>query len=44
MKVAILCLLLTGCSLVQWIPSSNCEHVKYERHHDEVEVVAKCRV
>jgi hypothetical protein len=35
---------LNGCSMVQWLPSSSCEHVKYERTGDYVEVDAQCRV
>ena len=35
---------LNGCSVVQWLPTSSCEHVKYERTHDYVKVEAQCRV
>jgi hypothetical protein len=37
-------LALTNCSLVQWLPSSSCEHVKYERSGNQVEVEASCSV
>jgi hypothetical protein len=36
--------LSTGCSLVQWLPSSACEYVEYVRVGDQVEVKASCRV
>lgn len=39
-----LLILLTGCSLVQWLPSSACEQVNYQRLGNEVEVYAKCTV
>jgi hypothetical protein len=35
---------LSGCSLVQWLPSSACEHVMYERTGNSVEVYAQCQV
>lgn len=43
-SVLILILLLSGCSLVQWLPSSSCEYVKYERIKSDVYVEALCRV
>lgn len=37
--------LLTGCSLVQYMPSADCEHVKYERTGNTAKVVAEgCQV
>ena len=47
MRVLILCLIpivLNGCSLVQWLPSSDCSHVRYERVGSQVEVEASCQV
>jgi hypothetical protein len=38
-------LLLSGCSLVQHMPSADCAHVKYERWGNEAMVIAEgCRV
>lgn len=37
-------ILLTSCSVVQWIPSSACEHVLYERTGADVTVKAECKV
>jgi hypothetical protein len=37
-------ILSTGCSLVQFLPSSSCEYVEYIRVGDQVEVKASCRV
>jgi hypothetical protein len=36
--------ILNGCALVQWLPSSSCEHVKYERNGEYVEVEASCHL
>lgn len=33
-----------GCSLVQWLPSSNCEYVEYVRVQNQVSVKADCQV
>lgn len=35
-------IILSGCSIVQWLPSSACEYVSYERVNNKVEVVASC--
>jgi hypothetical protein len=35
---------LSGCSLVQWLPSSSCEKVKYERVGNKVKVNAECEI
>lgn len=35
---------LAGCSLVQWLPSSSCEEVTYQRLKNKVEVYARCTV
>jgi hypothetical protein len=35
---------LSGCSLVQWLPSSSCEEVIYQRLNNQVEVYARCKV
>jgi hypothetical protein len=35
---------LTACSLVQWLPSSSCEEVTYQRLKNQVEVYARCKV
>lgn len=40
----LLAMMMAGCSLVQWLPSSSCEHVKYERVGNQVEVEASCRL
>lgn len=37
-------LVLPGCSLVQWLPTSSCEYVEYLRVGDQVTVKAECRV
>jgi hypothetical protein len=44
--VILICLFLlsTGCSIVQWIPSSNCDYVEYIRVGNEVNVKAECKV
>lgn len=42
--ILLVSMLLAGCSVVQWIPSSACEHVKYERHGADVKVQAECRL
>lgn len=39
-----LCVMLGGCSLVQWLPSSSCERVTYERVSRNVTVYAECKV
>jgi hypothetical protein len=39
-----LCVMLGGCSLVQWLPSSSCEEVTYQRLKNQVEVYARCKV
>jgi uncharacterized protein YceK len=46
MKLLLVTLLVTlsGCSLVQWMPSSSCDHVKYERIKNDVQVQAECKV
>lgn len=45
MRIIFLCLLLAGCSLVQYMPSADCEHVKYERKGNIVDVSAEdCHV
>jgi uncharacterized protein YceK len=44
MLIILLAVMLSGCSLVQWLPSSSCEHVKYERIGRQVEVEASCSV
>lgn len=40
----LLAVLLTGCSLVQWLPSSNCDYVEYKRVSRDVTVYAECEV
>lgn len=40
----LLSLALSSCSIVQWLPSSNCQHVKYERLLNHVSVSAECEV
>lgn len=42
--IVLMCLGLSGCSLVQWMPTSACEYVKYERVENYVEVEAQCTV
>jgi hypothetical protein len=45
MKTLFLALLLSGCSLVQYMPSADCNHVKYERKGNTADVIAEdCRV
>jgi uncharacterized protein YceK len=46
MKLLLVTLLVTlsGCSLVQWLPSRSCEYVKYERIKNDVQVQAECKV
>jgi hypothetical protein len=46
MKLITLCLalLLSGCSLVQFMPSSACEYINYERIGDKVTLKAECDV
>jgi hypothetical protein len=34
--------MLSGCSIIQWLPSSDCEYVSYERKGNKVEAVASC--
>jgi hypothetical protein len=33
---------ITACSLVQWLPSSSCERVTYDRVGNKVTVLAEC--
>lgn len=35
---------LCSCSMVQWLPSSACEYVKYERIGNKATVAAECAV
>lgn len=42
--LVMLCLTLSSCSLVQWLPSSNCEYVEYVRVQNQVSVKAECQV
>jgi len=42
MRIFILSLFLSGCSIVQLLPSSACEYVNYERTQNHVEVIASC--
>ncbi len=35
---------ITGCSIVQWLPSSACDYVSYERIDNQVHVKADCKV
>lgn len=46
MKILLITLLITlsGCSIVQWLPSSACEYVSYERIDNQVHVKADCKV
>ena len=44
MKALVLCMFITGCSAVQWIPSSACEQVKYERVNSHVTIAAECNI
>lgn len=47
MKLLILGLVLLGltsCSLVQWMPTSDCQEIYYQRIDNEVSLEAKCRV
>jgi hypothetical protein len=45
MRIFLLSLLLSGCSLVQYMPSADCSHVKYERWGNEAMVIAEgCQV
>jgi hypothetical protein len=39
-----LCVTVSGCSLVQWLPSSACEEVIYQRIGNQVEAYARCKV
>jgi hypothetical protein len=41
-KVHFIALLLSGCSVVQWLPSSACERVTYDRVGNKVTVLAEC--
>jgi hypothetical protein len=41
-SVLILVACLSGCSLVQWLPSSSCERVTYDRVGNKVTVLAEC--
>jgi hypothetical protein len=42
--VFLLAMSLSGCALVQWLPMSACDHVRYERTGNDVEVEASCRL
>jgi hypothetical protein len=42
--IGIAVLALSGCALVQWLPLSSCDHVKYERNGNEVQAEASCRL
>lgn len=46
MKLLIIILMASticsGCSLVQWLPSSSCEYVKYERVQNQVHAEVDC--
>jgi hypothetical protein len=42
--IIVLALSLSGCSIVQWLPSSACEYVSYERIDNQVHVRADCKV
>lgn len=42
--IVLIALLCTGCSVVQWLPTSACDYVKYERIGNDVTVDAKCEV
>lgn len=33
-----------ACSLVQWLPSSNCDYVEYVRFKNHVDIKAECEV
>lgn len=37
-------ILLSGCSLVQWLPSSACDYVEYKRVTSHVTVYAECDI
>jgi hypothetical protein len=37
-----LCVMLGGCSIVQFLPSSSCERVTYDRVGNKVTVLAEC--
>jgi metal-sulfur cluster biosynthetic enzyme len=39
-----LCLTLSGCSLVQLLPSSSCHHIEYVRVDNVVNVKAECEI
>jgi hypothetical protein len=44
LNVYFIALLLSGCSIVQLLPSSSCETVTYERVARNVTVYAECRL
>jgi hypothetical protein len=45
MKLLLVTLLLSGCSLIQYSPTMNCEHIVYERNGDTAQVLAEgCKV
>jgi hypothetical protein len=45
MKYILLSLLLSSCSLVQYIPSTTaCHEVHYDRIGNDVELNAKCKI
>jgi hypothetical protein len=45
-KIIILSLvaLISGCALVQWLPLSSCEKVKYERVGNKVKANMECEI
>ena len=44
-KIILLSVFLSGCSLVQWIPSTTaCDEVDYNRKGSQVVIKAKCEV
>jgi hypothetical protein len=44
MRIILLCLLLSGCAYLPLLPTYGCEHVKYERIGNQVEMRARCAV
>jgi metal-sulfur cluster biosynthetic enzyme len=42
--ICALCLTLSGCSLVQLLPSSSCQYVEYVRVDNVVNVKAVCNI
>lgn len=45
-KMCILFAILStqACSLVQWLPSSNCDYVEYIRFKNHVDIKAECEI